>query len=172
MGFFVPDLYFDTVYEVTPEMLSSNGVKGVILDIDNTLVPYEIAEPTAKVREWLSNMWDAGIKTAFVSNNHKERVELFNKELGCPAFYDSGKPSKKSCMSALSAMGVDPKECAIIGDQVFTDVLAGRRSSLRMAILVKPIKDRTDLFCKSKRLLEKPVLFVYKRRNKKKTKGK
>lgn len=171
MGLFVPDLYFDTVYEVTPEMLAARGVKGLVLDIDNTLVPYEIAEPTESVKMWLGGMWSAGIKTAFVSNNHKERVELFNKDLGCPAFYDSGKPSKKSLRAALSAMGLSPSECAIIGDQVFTDVLAGRRSSLKTAILVKPIKDRTDLFCKSKRLLEKPVLFVYKIRNKKKTKG-
>lgn len=168
MGFFVPDLYFDTVYDVTPEMLASRGVKGVILDIDNTLVPYEIAEPTAEVRAWLSEMWSAGIKTAFVSNNHKERVELFNKELGCPAFYDSGKPMKKSCLNALTAMGVSASECAIIGDQVFTDVLAGRISSLNTAVLVKPIKDKTTLFFRFKRLLEKPVLFSYKRREKKK----
>ena len=166
MGFFVPDLYFDTVYEVTPEILTARGVKALILDIDNTLVPYEIPEPTAEVRAWLTGMWDAGIKTAFVSNNHKERVELFNKELGCPAFYDSGKPLKKSCVRALSALGVAPSECAIIGDQVFTDVVAGRISSLNTAILVKPIKDRTDLFCKFKRLLEKPVIARYNRKNK------
>lgn len=166
MGFFVPDLYFDTVYDVTPELLASRAVKALILDIDNTLVPYEIPEPTAEVRAWLTGMWDAGIKTAFVSNNHKDRVELFNKELGCPAFYDSGKPLKKSCVRALSALGVAPSECAIIGDQVFTDVVAGRISSLNTAILVKPIKDRTDLFCRFKRLLEKPIIAKYKRKNK------
>ncbi len=166
MGFFVPDLYFDTVYEVKPEMLASRGVKALILDIDNTLVPYEIPEPTAEVRAWLNGMWNAGIKTAFVSNNHKERVEFFNKELGCPAFYDSGKPLKKSCVRALSALGVTPSECAIIGDQVFTDVVAGRISSLNMAILVKPIKDKTSLFFRFKRLLEKPVIAKYNRKNK------
>ena len=171
MGLFVPDYYFDTVYSVTPEMLKERGVKGIILDIDNTLVPYEIPEPTEEVRAWLEAMWESGIKTAFVSNNHKERVELFNQSLSCPAFYDSGKPLKKSCSRAMEAMGVTKNETAIIGDQVFTDVLAGRISGLNTAILVKPITDKTNLFFRSKRLLEKPVLAAYRRREARKQKG-
>lgn len=170
MGFFVPDYYFDTVYEVTPELLKSHGIKGVILDIDNTLVPYEIPEPTEENVAWLKGMWEAGIKTAFVSNNHKERVELYNRELCCPAFYDSGKPLKKACKRALEAMELAASETAIIGDQVFTDVVAGRNSRLGCAILVKPIKDKTNLFFRFKRLLEKPVIATYKRRTKKKEK--
>ena len=172
MGLFVPDYYFDTVYSVTPEILKERNVKGIILDIDNTLVPYEIPEPTEEVRAWLEAMWENGIKTAFVSNNHKDRVELFNQSLNCPAFYDSGKPLKKSCRRAMEAMGVTKEETAIIGDQVFTDVLAGRISGLNTAILVKPIKDKTNLFFRSKRLLEKPVLAVYRRREAKKAKNK
>lgn len=170
MGLFVPDHYFDTVYEVTPEMLTEKGIKGLILDIDNTLVPYEIPVPTPENEAWLRSMWDAGIKTAFVSNNHKERVELYNEKLGCPAFYDSGKPFKKACRRALEAMEITAKEAAIIGDQVFTDVVAGRNAGLGMAILVKPIKDKTNLFFKTKRLLEKPVIRTYNRRQKKKEK--
>ena len=164
MGLFVPDLYFDTVYEVTPEMLSERGIKGLILDIDNTLVPYEIPTPTEENVAWLRSMWDAGIKTAFVSNNHKDRVELYNSGLGCPAFYDSGKPLKKACKKALDAMSLTPSETAIIGDQVFTDVVAGRISSLGMAILVKPIKDKTNMFFRFKRFLERPVIKTYVRR--------
>ena len=167
---FIPDHYFDTVYDVTTELLSGAGIRGVILDIDNTLVPYEIPEPTAEVRSWLSQLWEAGIKTAFVSNNHKDRVELFNKTLGCPAFYDSGKPLKKSCRAALAALGTSPEETAMIGDQVFTDVLAGGIAGLGMAILVKPIKDKTSLFFRFKRLLERPVLASYNKRNKKRAK--
>lgn len=167
---FVPDYYFDTVYDIAPELLSDSGIRGVILDIDNTLVPYEIPEPTVEVRDWLSQLWAAGIKTAFVSNNHKERVELFNKTLGCPAFYDSGKPLKKSCRAALDSLGTPPCETAIIGDQVFTDVLAGSIAGLGMSILVKPIKDKTSLFFRFKRFLEKPVIARYNKRNRKKEK--
>ncbi len=170
MGLFVPDYYFDTVYEVKPELLKKHGVKGLILDIDNTLVPYEIPEPTEENLAWLSLMHENGIKTSFVSNNHKGRVELYNSTLGCPAFFDSGKPFKKACKRALDAMGLKAEETAIIGDQVFTDVLCGRNAKLKLAILVKPIKDKTNLFFKSKRLLEKPIIAAYKRRQRKKEK--
>lgn len=168
MGFFVPDCYFNTVYDITPEFLKSKGIEGIILDIDNTLVPYEIPEPTSENLMWLSAMDGAGIKYSFVSNNHRERVELFNKNILCPAFYDSGKPLKKSCRRALDAMALRPEKTAIIGDQIFTDVLAGRFAGLGLTVLVKPIKDKTSLFFRFKRFLEKPVLKAYIKREKKK----
>ena len=159
----VPDLYCDDIYGITPEYLKEKGVEAVILDIDNTLVPYEIAEPTDEVRAWLTALNEAGIKTAFVSNNHAPRVELFNKTLGYPAFPDSGKPFKKACRAAMEAMGSKPENTAIIGDQVFTDVLAGRNAGLNCALLVKPIKDKTNLFFRTKRLMEVPILKKYKK---------
>ena len=159
----VPDLYCDDIYGITPEYLKEKGVEAVILDIDNTLVPYEIAEPTEEVRAWLTALSEAGIKIAFVSNNHAPRVELFNKTLGYHAFPDSGKPFKKACRAAMDAMGTKPENTAIIGDQVFTDVLAGRNAGLNCALLVKPIKDKTNLFFRTKRLMEVPILKKYKK---------
>lgn len=160
----VPEYYCDDIYCIKPEQLLEYGVKAVILDIDNTLVPYEIAEPTDEVRAWLDSLTEAGMKVAFVSNNHADRVELFNASLGYPAFPDSGKPFKKACNAAMSALGVSPNETAIIGDQVFTDVLAGRNAGLACAFLVKPIKDKTNLFFRFKRWLEIPVLKAYAKR--------
>ena len=159
----VPDLYCDDIYGITPEYIKGMGIEAVILDIDNTLVPYEIAEPTEEVRAWLNALTDNGIKVAFVSNNHAPRVEKFNETLGFPAFPDSGKPFKKACNAAMAALGSKPENTAIIGDQVFTDVLAGRNAGLKAAFLVKPIKDKTNLFFKTKRLMEVPVLKKYKR---------
>ena len=159
----VPELYCDDIYGITPEYIKEKGVCAVILDIDNTLVPYEIAEPTDEVRAWLNSLTEAGIKVAFVSNNHAPRVEKFNESLGFPAFPDSGKPFKKACRAAMEAMGSAPENTAIIGDQVFTDVLAGRNAGLAAAFLVKPIKDKRNLFFRAKRLLEVPVLKKYKK---------
>lgn len=159
----VPDFYCDDIYGITPEYVKGMGIEAVILDIDNTLVPYEIAEPTEEVRAWLNALTEAGIKVAFVSNNHAPRVEKFNESLGFPAFPDSGKPFKKACNAAMAALGTKPENTAIIGDQVFTDVLAGRNAGLKAAFLVKPIKDKTNLFFKTKRLMEVPVLKKYKR---------
>ncbi len=160
----VPDFYFSKFSDASAEFLSELGVKGIVLDIDNTLEPYENATPGENVLAWFDSLAAVGIKAAFVSNNGAERVELFNKNLGLPAYYKAGKPFKKNVLRALSDMNVSPDEAILMGDQVFTDVWAARNAGIR-AILVPPIKDKTDLLTKTKRLLEKPILKKYRRRN-------
>ena len=162
-NYFIPDYYFDTYKDVTPEFLTSVGIKFLLIDIDNTLAPYEVAEPDDNHRTWFSAMAEAGIRCALISNNHADRVELFNKTLGLPAYPDSHKPSGKYLKLAMAAMGADPASTTTFGDQIFTDVLAGKKAGLR-AILVPPIKDKTSLFFKTKRLLEKPFLRAYRKR--------
>ena len=162
----LPDYYFTTFSDASAEFLSELGVKGIVLDIDNTLEPYENATPGAHVLAWFDELKTAGIKAAFVSNNGAERVELFNKDLGLPAYYKAGKPFKKNVLRALSDMGVSPDEAILMGDQVFTDVWAARNAGIR-AILLPPINDKRDLFTKTKRLLEKPIIKRYKKRNNK-----
>lgn len=164
MGFsLLPDYRFDKFSDANAELLTKIGVKGIVLDIDNTIEPYENAVPSAAVITWLSELSAAGIKAAFVSNNDRERVELFNKELRLPAYYKAAKPFKKNVIKALNDMGVDRSEAILMGDQVFTDVLAAKNSGIR-AILLPPIKDKTDIFTKFKRLLEKPILKRYDRK--------
>ena len=160
----VPDYYFNTFCNATAEFLGSIGVKGIVLDIDNTLEPYENPTPSDAVLSWFDSLKAAGIKAAFVSNNGAERVEHFNKELGLPAYYKAGKPFKKNVLNALSDMGISPDEAIMMGDQIFTDVWAARNAGIR-AILVPPIKDKTDVLTRTKRLLEKPIMKKYKKRN-------
>lgn len=163
---FVPDYRFNIFSEATAEFLSSIGIKGIILDIDNTLEPYENAIPGEHVLAWFDSLKSCGIKAAFVSNNNKARVELFNKELQFPAYYKAKKPFKKNLYRAMSDMGTDTSNTILMGDQVFTDVWAAHNAKIR-AILVPPIKDKTDIFTKFKRLLEKGVIKKYEKRNKK-----
>ena len=160
----VPDFRFKTFLEATPQLLCKNGIKGIILDIDNTLEPYEHAIPGEHVKTWLENLSAAGISAAFVSNNNKERVELFNKELGLPAYYKAGKPFKKNVLKAMADIGSTKENTILMGDQVFTDVWAARNAGIRAA-LVPPINDKKDVFTKFKRLLEKPILKKYDRKN-------
>lgn len=162
----VPDFRFNTFDEATPEFLSSIGVKGIVLDIDNTLEPYEHPDPGPHVIAWLESLRKAGISAAFVSNNGGERVGRFNKNLGLPMYYKAKKPFKRNVLKALSDMGVKPTEAALMGDQVFTDVWAARNAGVK-AILVPPIKDKRDVFTRFKRLLEKPILKKYEKRKKK-----
>ena len=159
-----PDFYFEKFSDASADFLSSIGVKGIVLDIDNTLEPYENATPGEHVLAWFGELRAAGIKATFVSNNGAERVELFNKELGLPAYFKAGKPFKKNVLRALSDMEVSPDEAILMGDQIFTDIWAARNAGIR-AILVPPINDRRDLLTRFKRFLEKPIIKKYEKRN-------
>jgi len=161
MGFtFVPEYYFKTFDEASADFLCEIGVKGIILDVDNTLEPYENALPGEHVVAWLNSLNERGIRAAIVSNNGGERINLFNRDLGLPVFYKAKKPFKKNVFNAMREIGTTTDNTILMGDQVFTDVWAAHNAGIR-AILVPPINDRTDLLTKFKRLLEKPILKKY-----------
>ena len=159
----VPDYYFQSFSEVSAQFLLSIGVRGIILDVDNTLEPYENALPTDGVRNWLQSLKSAGIGAAIVSNNNEERIKKFNAELNLPYYFKAKKPFKKNVVLAMKDLNVLPENAIPMGDQIFTDVWAARNARIK-AILVPPIKDKTDLLTRFKRLLEKPILNKYFKR--------
>ena len=161
---FVPEYCFEKFSDATPEFLLSIGVRGIVLDIDNTLEPYEHPRAGDHVIRWFEALSAAGIKAAIVSNNNEERVSTFNQDFGIPAYAKAGKPFKKNVLRAIEDMGIKREEAILMGDQVFTDVWAAHNAGIS-AILVPPINDRKDLLTKFKRLLEKPVLSIYKKKN-------
>lgn len=159
---FVPEYYLKTFDMASAEFLLSIGVKGIVLDVDNTLEPYENPTPGTHVVAWLESLKASGISAAIVSNNGGERINLFNKDLGLPAYYKAKKPFKKNVLRAMADMGTNKENTILMGDQVFTDVWAAHNTGIR-AILVPPIKDKTDALTRFKRLLEKPVLVRYEK---------
>ncbi len=156
----VPDKILTAFDDLTVDYLKEIGISALIMDVDNTLIPYEETAPRPGVIKWLNEMTEAGIKIAFVTNNHKARLFAFNETLGFPAFHDSCKPFSKNMKKALKAMGVSQEHTANVGDQIFTDVWAGKRMKLK-TFLVPPIKDKRDIFTRFKRLLEKPFVKKY-----------
>ncbi len=160
---FLPDYYYDTISDITPEFLLSLGIKALVMDIDNTIVTYDDPIPTPAAQAWFDGMAAAGIKVSFVSNNEWERVKKFNRSLNYPAYAKSGKPFIRDIKKAMADMGSDRKNTALIGDQVFTDVFAGKRAGLTV-FLVKPIKDKLTVFFRFKRRLEVPVLRAYQKK--------
>ncbi len=162
-----PDYVFPTFRDVTPEFLESIGICALVIDIDNTLAPYEVAEPDEAIKAWFADLCAHGIKAALISNNHPPRVELFNKELKLPAYPDSGKPGTRAILDAMRVMGVTPEETAGLGDQLLTDTMAVHRLDM-VSIIVPPIKDKTTLFFRAKRLLEKPFMHRYRKIQEKK----
>ncbi len=155
-----PDLILGSFDELTVSFLEEKGITALILDVDNTLIPYEETEPRPKVRAWLAELKEAGISVAFVTNNHRPRLTAFNGSLGYPAFANSAKPFRRNMKKAMRAMGADPRHTANMGDQIFTDVWAGRRMKL-YTVLVPPIKDKRDPFTRFKRWMEKPFKRAY-----------
>lgn len=161
---FVPDVMYDRAFDITPEDLITKGIRAVVLDIDNTLVTYGVAEPTEEVLTWINRLREAGLFVAIASNNHAPRVELFNQKIGAFATCESKKPFARSVKAACTHFGVKPEEIAVIGDQIFTDVWCARNAG-SLAILVKPIPYPENLFFKCKRVLEKPFIRAYKKRH-------
>lgn len=161
---FTPTYMFGHYYEITPAFLTSIGVRALLIDIDNTLAPYEQAQPDDRIRAWFKDLRENGIKAALVSNNHRERVEEFNRTLGLLAFWDSGKPKKKTLLLAMKQLGVTKEETAMLGDQLLTDSYAGRHIGLP-TLIVPPIKDKTNLFFRFKRWCERPFIRKYAKAN-------
>lgn len=159
---FLPDFMFEKFDDVTPEFLKSQNIRYLLIDIDNTLAPYEEPLPNERVCVWFKALEENGIKSVLVSNNHRERVELFNGNLGLPAFADCKKPSPKRLKKYADTIGAVLNETSALGDQIFTDVWGAKKMGAR-AILVPPIRDKKTLFFRAKRLLEKPFIRKYKK---------
>ena len=155
-----PDYMFGSYREITPAFLAEHGIRALLIDIDNTLAPYEQPDPDDEIRAWFEALKENGIRAALVSNNHPPRVERFNETLGLLAFADSGKPSKKTLMIAMDRLGVKREETAVLGDQLLTDAYGGKNIGLP-AIIVPPIHDKTNLFFRFKRLCERPFIRKY-----------
>lgn len=154
---FAPDFFFRDIYQITPEFLCGLGVRGLIMDIDNTIVTYDDPEPTGPVSEWFEKIDGAGIKIAFVSNNGEARVRLFNEKTGYFASWKSKKPFPHKLRAAMRMMGTDKSSTMMVGDQIFTDIAAGKLAGVR-TVLVEPIKDITTRFNLFKRRMERLVL--------------
>ena len=159
-----PDYMFRAFDEITPDFLQSLGVRAVLADIDNTLAPYEQPEPDERIRAWIQALADAGIGIAFVSNNDRGRVELFNRSLGVPAYWKSGKPFKKNLIRAMEALGGTRETTVMLGDQLLTDALAGHNLGVK-CLIVPPIRDKKSAFFRFKRLLEKPTIRKFKKQH-------
>lgn len=160
---FFPDAYMESTYVIPFEKLYEEGVRGVIFDIDNTLVPHGApADKRAKVL--FKRLEQIGFSSCLISNNQEARVKLFNQDIGTNYIYNAHKPSVKNYIKAMRIMGTDRTNTVFIGDQLFTDVWGAKRAGIRN-ILVKPIHPKEEIQIVLKRYLEKLVLHFYNKKN-------
>lgn len=155
-GLLVPDAVMPDVTAITPERLRAHGLTGLIVDLDNTLTHWNDAHCDEAVARWVGQLSDEGIAICIVSNNGPERVGRFCAGLGrdLPWIAHAGKPSRRAYRRALEVLGRAPAEVAVIGDQVFTDVLGGNRAGLH-TILVRPRGRREFIPTRIVRIVER-----------------
>ncbi len=146
-----------SVCDITPQLLEKFGIKGLLLDIDNTLTTHDNPIPASGVEAWIAAMQAAHIKLCLVSNNHPPRVQPFAARLGLDFVCEGRKPLSKGYRAAIKKMGLRRKETAAVGDQIFTDVLGANLFRVP-CIFVFPIEMETTRFFKIKRKLELPFL--------------
>jgi len=134
-----PDMQFKSLYDIQPEDLLKRDIRLLILDLDNTVSPYKVDKVTEKAYIWASAMKKAGITLFIVSNNRGRRPECFADQLGVPYINRAGKPSPRGVQEAMAYAGVPRENTALVGDQIYTDMLCARLAGVT-AILVEPIK--------------------------------
>jgi len=134
----VPNVSVHSVYEIDLDQLWKEGFRGIITDLDNTLVGAKVAEATPELIQWLDTVQQKGFRVVIVSNNYHSRVSAFANPLQIPFIHSAKKPTAVPFRKALNVLGTSAAETVVIGDQLMTDVLGGNRFGLH-TILVKPV---------------------------------
>lgn len=140
MSLFRADYLADNIYDVTGEALARRGIRLLLADLDNTLAPYGVPLPDERLRAWRDELREHGVTLFILSNNrHESRPRIFAQALDVPYIGHAGKPKTPSFFAAMERVGAAREQTAIIGDQIFTDVLGGNRARVA-TILVRPIR--------------------------------
>ena len=159
---FYPDIYVSSAYEIDLQKYFNAGYRGIIFDIDNTLVPHG-APATPRSIEFVRRLKEMGFGVLFLSNNKEPRVKLFADAVSGGYIYKAGKPGRKGYEKGMALLGTDKDNTLFVGDQLFTDVWGARNAGI-FSILVQPIDKKEEIQIVLKRYLEKIVLAAYRRK--------
>lgn len=158
-----PQVYLNSVKEITMELLNKNHIQGLILDVDNTLIDFDKRMPEG-IQECIEGLKQNGIKCCILSNSNKvDKVSSVAGKLDIPFLYFAKKPFKSGFNKAKDLLKLEAENIAVVGDQIMTDVIGANRSNM-FSILVKPIEEKDYLLTKIKRPLEKLIIQRYLKR--------
>lgn len=161
---FIPDIKLEKVTDIKIELLKKYGIDAVILDVDNTLSTHHGQVLTDGLEDWLSYMIDGGIKLTILSNSKRKRVEPFAKKIKLPFISLGLKPLPFGYLRAVKSLGTKRKNTAIVGDQIFTDIIGGNAVGVK-TVLLTPIKPEDGWSFKLRRKLEKIIIKLFKIEN-------
>lgn len=162
---FLPNEHVKTVFDIKPEQLKEQGIKGIITDLDNTLVAWDVADATPEIIEWFKTMENHGISIMIISNNKSERVKIFSEPLGTPYVFSARKPLRRAFKKAATEMGLNKNEIVVVGDQLLTDVFGGNLAGF-YTILVVPIVQTDARITKINRAIERRILNYFRKKGK------
>jgi len=155
LRYLTPDAIVERVEDISTELLAEWGVRGVVLDLDNTIVPWNTSDVAPGVRAWVIGLRDARIGVCVLTNNYTRRASSVARLLDIPIIKAAFKPSPMAFRSALARMSIDAEEGAVVGDQLYTDILGGKLVGMR-AVLVNPLSTREFVTTRFVRWLERP----------------
>ena len=158
----IPKLITDELTDLTTEILKSHNVRLLMMDFDNTIVPYTTNVPTEKMSNWLQEMNASDIQLCVVSNSKNDRVKIFCDQYGIDCITHAKKPFTKGIKECLAKYGIDAAEAALVGDQIFTDTFGANNSGV-MPILVRAI-DNHNIWLKLRHVAELPFIFAARKR--------
>ncbi|HLQ70927.1 MAG TPA: YqeG family HAD IIIA-type phosphatase [Bacillota bacterium] len=162
---FIPNEYVKSIFDIRPTALLSKGIKGIITDLDNTLVPWNVNKPTEEIGNWIKKMKDNGIQVTIISNNNRLRVKTFSDPIEIPYVASARKPLGRAFRQATKQMKLKKEEVVVIGDQLLTDILGGNRAGY-YTILVVPIVQSDAAITKFNRKIERKILNRLRRKGK------
>ncbi len=163
MRLLYPRQYVNSVQQIDLKQLKEKGIKGIIADLDNTLVPWNEDAHYPEAVAWLQKIKEAGFSVCIVSNNHPRRGKTLAGIFSIPFIWQAVKPRRRAFRKALELMKIKPSQAAVVGDQVFTDILGGNRLGL-YTILVRPLKKQEFIGTKIMRQVEKFILYNLRRK--------
>ena len=159
---FLPKIITDAVTDLTPEFFHSLDIRLLMMDFDNTIVPYTTNIPTEEVDSWLKEMVSSDIQLCVVSNSKRDRVIKFCAAYGIDCITHASKPFSKGIRQCLSRYGIPAEHCALVGDQIYTDTLGANGCDVT-SILVTAI-DNHNFWLKARHVLELPFIFAARKR--------
>ena len=158
----LPKLIAESLTDITPDLLRSRGIGLLMLDFDNTIVPYTTCVPTEEMQHWFAEMRAQDIILCIVSNSHNDRVPKFCRENGLECITHARKPFPKGIRHCLEKFQVPASRAALVGDQIYTDTLGANCVGVT-SILVKAI-DNHNFWLKARHVLEMPFIFAARNR--------
>ena len=162
-NFLLPDEFVNSIFDITPEYLKSKGIRGIITDLDNTLVEWDRPHSTEELVAWLKLHSDAGIKVIIASNNNEQRVKAFAEPIGLPYIFRAKKPLGKAYKNAMAQLNLKNSEVIMVGDQLLTDVFGAKRHKI-YSFLVRPVAESDGFVTKFNRFVERRVYNELKRK--------